>query len=250
MLLVRRSGKKTAIKWLESSTLRLASLRLWIKARQLHFDLQSLSSKWMHRLVFEVQQILNLSINPGKWQVQGKKDFESSNWPFSFCGILLNFVTAAQCPPTNSDSDCYSSQTGTEIWTSIQVSTHRWNTTEPKMLPHSRILSIVFNFGLMTMLSIFSVSKCQFSNNEPKFKDRLRQPTGTLQPMTLYPVLKQPYKGCGLHCYNTTVWPNVRYSEKMPRHSGPYWGVVWTFPITSIPRAKCSTWKLGQNGLI
>ena len=36
----------------------------------------------------------------------------------------------------------------------------------------------------------------------------------------------------------------------MPQHSGPYWAVVWTLPITSIPRAKCSTWKLGQNGLI
>ena len=47
-----------------------------------------------------------------------------------------------------------------------------------------------------------------------------------------------------------TAWPNGSYSEKMPRHSGPYWGVVWTLPITSIPRAKCSTWKLGQNGLI
>ena len=47
-----------------------------------------------------------------------------------------------------------------------------------------------------------------------------------------------------------TVWPNGSYSEKMPRHSGPYWVVVWTLPITSTPRAKCSTWKLGQNGLI
>ena len=47
-----------------------------------------------------------------------------------------------------------------------------------------------------------------------------------------------------------TVWPNASYSEKMPRHSGPYWVVVWTLPITSIPRAKCSTGKLGQNGLI
>ena len=36
----------------------------------------------------------------------------------------------------------------------------------------------------------------------------------------------------------------------MPRHSGPYWVVVWTLPITSIPRAKYSTGKLGQNGLI
>ena len=47
-----------------------------------------------------------------------------------------------------------------------------------------------------------------------------------------------------------TAWPNGSYSEKMPRHSGPYWVVVWTIPNTSIPRAKCSTWKLGQNGLI
>ena len=47
-----------------------------------------------------------------------------------------------------------------------------------------------------------------------------------------------------------TVWPNGSYSEKMPRHSGLYWVVVWTLPFTSIPRSKCSTWKLGQNGLI
>ena len=57
------------------------------------------------------------------------------------------------------------------------------------------------------------------------------------------------------HClcweiYPHTAWPNGSYSEKMPRHIGPYWGVIWTIPITSIPRAKCSTWKLGQNGLI
>ena len=51
-------------------------------------------------------------------------------------------------------------------------------------------------------------------------------------------------------CKVLTAWPNGSYSEKMPRHSGPYWVVVWTIPNTSIPRAKCSTWKLGQNGLI
>ena len=47
-----------------------------------------------------------------------------------------------------------------------------------------------------------------------------------------------------------TAWPNASYSEKMPGHIDPYWVIVWTLPITSIPKTKCSTWKLGQNGLI
>ena len=47
-----------------------------------------------------------------------------------------------------------------------------------------------------------------------------------------------------------TAWPNASYSEKMPRHIDPYWVIVWTLLITFIPRTKCSTGKLGQNGLI
>ena len=48
----------------------------------------------------------------------------------------------------------------------------------------------------------------------------------------------------------STAWPNASYSEKMPGHIDPYWVIVWTPPITSVPITKCSTWKLGQNGLI
>ena len=50
----------------------------------------------------------------------------------------------------------------------------------------------------------------------------------------------------------STSWIQLHYTARhsMPRHRDPYWVVVWTLPITSTPRAKCSTWKLGQNGLI
>ena len=47
-----------------------------------------------------------------------------------------------------------------------------------------------------------------------------------------------------------TAWSNASYSEKMPGHIDPYWVIVWTPPVTSVPITKCSTWKLGQNGLI
>ena len=42
--------------------------------------------------------------------------------------------------------------------------------------------------------------------------------------------------GAGVAVYSAfTVWPNGSYSEKMPWHSGPYWVVVLTLPITSSP---------------
>ena len=50
----------------------------------------------------------------------------------------------------------------------------------------------------------------------------------------------------------STSWIQLHYTARhgMPRHRDPYWVVVWTLPIISIPWTKCSTGKLGQNGLL
>ena len=49
----------------------------------------------------------------------------------------------------------------------------------------------------------------------------------------------------------STSWIQLHYTARhsMPRHRDPYWVVVWTLPIISIPWTKCSTGKLGQNSL-